>query len=280
MKALLVFNCKKKNAKTFSDSISIFLEKKEISTKSVSFTEKNFQKPKKDEYDIIICLGGDGTILKVIHDYHYLNIPFFGINNGHFGFITPFTEHDWQDGLLSFINGECKLSNRIMLDIKQIRNNKIIMKDSVVNEVCIRRPESKSMLRIKASADGNCFANCIAADGVIVSTPTGSTAYSMSAGASILSPEMEAYIFTPSNPFMATNRAIVFPASCTLNLSISIRKESDRGIIDVDGKILSDMQIDDELEIKTSPLKYSLVIKEHQNEYLKIAETLYWNKKD
>ena len=273
---LIYVNSFKQNADSFVNNIVSFLKKEDAEITRINLTQYEKQDILKKNFDLIITLGGDGTLLKAIHEFHSMCIPFFAINNGTLGFITPYTKADWKEGLKKYFDGYAKYSKRILLKVKHMRKNKLLREDVCVNEVYLHRTQFRSMIRIKASVNDEMFAGPLSADGVIVATPTGSTAYSMAAGASILSNEMKAFIFMPNNPFMSMDRGLVFTEKSRLSLALMENEKLKEGIIDCDGVFFSEFKSDEHLDISIYEKQVRIVKNPNLSEFERIGNKLEW----
>ena len=278
-RVLLFVNPYKQNAESFTDSIISFLRKEDADCVVEKFSSYDKTGILKQKFDFIITLGGDGTLLKAIHEFHSLCIPFFAINNGTLGFITPYTKADWKDGLKKTLEGSFACSKRILLRIRHLKKTKVLKEDICVNEVYLHRPQFRSVIRIKASVNDEVFAGPLCADGVIVATPTGSTAYSMAAGASILSNDMKAFLFMPNNPFMSMDRGLVFTEKAKLRLTLMENEKSNEGVIDCDGVFFSEFKSDEKLDISIYEKTVRIIRNPALSEFERIGNKLEWLKK-
>lgn len=154
--------------------------------------------------DYAVSLGGDGTILRLIHRHSELQAPIFGINAGSLGFMADIPINDVYHGLEELLKGRCIVQDRIMMEGETVNGEGSF----AVNEIVIHRAQNPCLIDLALSVDGN-YLNTFSADGIIISTPSGSTAYSLAAGGPILTPELEAFIITPICPHTITNKPIV-----------------------------------------------------------------------
>jgi NAD+ kinase len=156
------------------------------------------------EIDFVISLGGDGTILRLIHRYPDIEAPFLGINLGGLGFMADIPINDIYTSLQDLLNGNYHLSKRLVMEGKTEKQESCF----AVNEFVIHRAQNPGLVDLSIHVDG-LYLNTFSADGVIISTPSGSTAYSLAAGGPILTPELEAFVITPISPHTISNRPIV-----------------------------------------------------------------------
>ena len=159
---------------------------------------------KPEEVDFIISLGGDGTILRIVHAHPELNAPIIGINLGGLGFMADIPIEEIYPCLDNILKGNFTIQNRIMMEGEcQGQDNCF-----AINEMVIHRSHNPSLIDFAVYVDGN-YLNTFSADGLIIATPNGSTAYSLAAGGPILTPELQAFILTPISPHTLSNRPIV-----------------------------------------------------------------------
>ena len=158
--------------------------------------------------DLLICFGGDGTILHAARDATLHNIPILGVNMGSVGFMA-----ELERGELSLLTllaaGEYRTEERMMLSVRVLRGEKVLSEDLALNDAVISKGSMARVAEMEVRADGVLVTNLMG-DGVIVSTPTGSTAYSLSAGGPIIDPSLESIIMTPICPHSLASRSIVF----------------------------------------------------------------------
>ena len=163
--------------------------------------------------DCLISLGGDGTILRLIHHFPHLQAPLLGINLGHLGFMTDIPLTELYSCLEELAAGEYTIEKRIMMEGKTA-NGDICF---AVNEMVIHRSRNPSLIDLSIHVDG-VYLNTFSADGIIVSTPNGSTAYSLSAGGPILTPDLNAFVITPISPHTISNRPLVLMPKQTIEV--------------------------------------------------------------
>lgn len=154
--------------------------------------------------DCLISLGGDGTILRLVHHFPHLEAPILGINLGHLGFMADIPLADLYPSLEELIAGEYQIQERVMMEGHTYGGQHCF----AVNEMVIHRAHNPSLIDLSIHVDGN-YLNTFSADGIIIATPSGSTAYSLAAGGPILTPELNAFVITPISPHTISNRPIV-----------------------------------------------------------------------
>ena len=166
---------------------------------------------------VMVCYGGDGTLLEGVHRLNGVDIPVIGINGGHLGFLALAPRENIREVFEGIASGKLNLEQRDLLCIEGLADEKLY----ALNEVSVQRLGA-SMISIDATIDGNAVAT-YNGDGVIISTPTGSTAYSLSAGGPILAPSCHSFLITPIAPHNLTMRPIVMPDSSEVTLHINTR---------------------------------------------------------
>jgi len=157
-----------------------------------------------DRIDFRISLGGDGTILRLVHRHPQLNAPLLGINLGSLGFLADIPQDDILSSLDDLINGRYHIQERMMMDGYTSQGNTCF----AVNEVVVHRAQNPCLVDLAIYVDGR-YVNTFSADGIILSTPSGSTAYSLAAGGPILTPELDVFVITPICPHTISNRPII-----------------------------------------------------------------------
>lgn len=184
------------------------------------------------EFDLLIALGGDGTMLRASHLCGPQGIPVLGINLGRFGFLMEIRQDGWQEAITRLIEGDYWIENRMMLSAEQARDDQYLGKWDVVNEVVISRGGFVRPVHLDTSVDGR-FLTTYVADGLIASTPTGSTAYALAAGGPILPPELRTILLVPIAPHLSIDRAIVLAEGSSVSIRV---KTSHEAVLSIDGQ--------------------------------------------
>ena len=226
--------------------------------------------PKKIKF--LISMGGDGTILRLANRYSHLDAPILGINLGHLGFMADVPVSDIYPSLLDLLNGSYTIDHRLILEASNKREEHLY----AVNDIVIHRAQNYSLIELAIQLDG-VYVNTFVADGIIIATPNGSTAYSLAAGGPILSPTLEALVITPICAHTISNRPIVL----TSEHKIEIQYLSDYAPIEVraDGLEAIEMKTHETITIKRSERKFKLV-NLHRHEYFSTLRTkLGWSGK-
>lgn len=255
-KCLLIINIYKPEAKTKALEIQNFLQNKQIQVETLLYehTIKDF--PYTD-IDFVITLGGDGTVLFAARKVASLQIPIFPINFGQFGFIAGIAPNNWQEPLNQFLNNSANITKREMLKIEVFRNEQKIFASTALNDAVIRTGGPAQIAELVVDYDNHSFGK-FAADGVIVSTPTGSTAYSVAAGGPIVDPNLDAFVLNPICPFSLSNRPLVLNSSGKLSISILPSRGSEI-FLTCDGQNVQKLQKDDIIIIEQDKNKALLI---------------------
>jgi NAD+ kinase len=203
-----------------------------------------------------VVLGGDGTLLSAARALCPRGISLLGVNLGHFGFLTELVEEDLFESLPCFLEGRAKLDERIALEASVIRDGYAVCRKMAVNEACIMKGPYGRMTVLGLSVSGT-EVDTYHADGVIISTPTGSTAYSLSAGGPIVAPQVEALTVTPVCPHTLYSRSIVVPVTETCDVKVFVPSLST--ILSIDGQEYFSLKSDDTVRVMASSVRVSLL---------------------
>jgi len=252
-KAVLFINLQKKNAEKFSAVIREELEKRSIDTTVFLFDGKP-DKPPVGEWDIAFSLGGDGTVLYTARCLAPHQTPILPVNLGALGFIAGVDADKWLDVFNQWEKGEISLSHRCMFEISVERACQNVYKNTCLNDIVISASGIAKLINLDVHIHSSLGVTALGfyrCDGMIVSTATGSTAYSMAAGGPILDPEMEAMILSPICPFSLSNRSFVLPSRQTLVMDVA--KEQRTGVLlTVDGQDIFNLECEDKVIVKQS----------------------------
>ncbi len=226
--------------------------------------------------DIIIVLGGDGTMLNVARLVGDKGLPILGVNIGGLGFLTSVQEVELYEVLDKVLAGECAVEERIMLTACVLRHSECIAEYNVVNDVVVNKGALARIIDLETYIDHNYIAT-FKADGLIVSTPTGSTAYALSAGGPILYPTLNSIILAPICPHTLTNRPIVLPDDVVVN--IVLKSQNEDVFLTLDGQVGFSLRQNDIIEVKKSQFKAKFFIP-CEREYFQILRTkLKWGER-
>jgi NAD+ kinase len=228
-----------------------------------------------EKSDFLVSLGGDGTLLSLVRRSYKYNKPVLGINAGTLGFLADITIDDVDNFLNQLINGEYRIDNRMMMEgsitTKEGEKNPFF----ALNDVVLTRAAISKMVKINASIDGEWF-NTYRGDGLIISTPTGSTAYNLAAGGPVMYPLTNAFIMTAVSAHSLTNqRPLVVPSDFTIELS----SPSEKVIAVIDGQDHYEMHPGDVLSIQGAKKGAKLLHRKERNYFSVLREKLSWGDK-
>lgn len=230
----------------------------------------NLENFRPEEIDFLITLGGDGTILRVLHNHPELTSPIIGINLGSLGFMTDIPVNAIESTLGKVMNGEFEIEKRLIIEGKKEDSKKAPF---AINEIVFHRDKNPCIIDLQLFVDG-VYLNTFSADGLIISTPNGSTAYSLSAGGPILTPELEVLLITPICPHTISNRPIVISASKTIkvvNTSSNMPLE-----VTYDGLPLQTLAENEHIDISLSKREFRLVSLDGHDFFSTLRSKLGW----
>lgn len=213
------------------------------------------ERVERGEFDLLVALGGDGTVLRAGMLCAPVGTPILGINLGRFGFLAEIQRGEWRTGLEALMAGRYWLEERMLLEASHTRAGRVLEQAVVVNEVVVARGQFVRPIRVRAAVDGYYLTNYVA-DGVIVSSPTGSTAYALAAGGPILPPELHNMLIIPVAPHLTMDRAIVLSSGAEVDLTVYTDHEA---VMSVDGRSPKPMLDGDQVHVGVSRLKARFV---------------------
>ncbi len=207
------------------ESASLFLYQAFPDTPDFARESDVFKRVSKEQFrdtvDMVIVLGGDGTLLSLARMMSQREVPIFGVNLGHLGFLTETPVNRVESALEQLVAGRFSYDERLMLHGEILnRENEVIVSETVLNDVVVNKAALARIMDLKLTIDGS-FASDYKSDGLIVATPTGSTAYSLAAGGSIVFPNTDVLAVTPICPHSLTNRPIVLDAGSVIEISLN-----------------------------------------------------------
>lgn len=264
--------------------LTSFLEEKKINylldpsasqiIKKKERTVERLLLPKK--CDLIMVLGGDGTLLSAARFIPPLNVPIMGINLGRVGFLTEISVEEMVEILESFLKDECPIQKRMMLNATLLRDRKEIVSYNCLNDAVITKSTLARIIQLRVSALSGLVAD-VFADGLIVSTPTGSTAYNLAANGPIVMPQVEAIILNPLCPQTLSLRPIILPSEEVVE--ITVLGSVSEVFLTADGQIGNPLLPYDKIIVKKSEHFINLVQHPRQDYFSLLREKLGWSKK-
>ena len=226
--------------------------------------------------DLIIVLGGDGTLISVARRVAEHNIPRVGVNLGRLGFLTEITRDELPEMLEQLIADDYQVSDRMMLDALIHRNDKVVGKFTVLNDVVINKGALARIIDMETYVDGR-YLTSYKADGLIISTPTGSTGYNLAAGGPIIYPDINSLLITPICPHMLTNRPIMVWSRSVIDIKVNF--EDDVVFFTADGQVGHKLLPGDRVEVRRSESRTRLV-SSPSKDYFEILRTkLSWGQR-
>ncbi len=235
-----------KNSEAFAEAeaMTFFLKEKGMDAPCGSLYDEELRKRvKKREFDMLITVGGDGSVLRAGHLCAPSGVPILGVNLGRLGFLIQIDRKEWREYFEKLLNGEAWIENRMMLRAEHIRAGESLGSSNALNEVVVARGQNLRPVRLTASVDGRRLTSYVA-DGLIAATATGSTAYALAAGGPILPPELRNILLVPIAPHLSVDRAVVLSEGS----SVSIVIKSENAVLSVDGQPPTPLMEDDQVK--------------------------------
>jgi NAD+ kinase len=236
------------------------------------------QAPREDlaaNVDLILVLGGDGTMIATARMLGDREVPVLGVNYGGLGYLAEFRIEELYQALESILAGNFRLDKRVMLGVELRRGGELITSNRVLNDVVINKSALARIIEIEAYLNQR-FVNSFRADGLIISTPTGSTAYNLSAGGPVIFPSMNAVVITPICPFTLSNRPIVVPDDATIELLL--KTDQEEVTLTLDGQVGFSLKVEDCVVIRKSSATFNLVQPSNRNYFDVLRDKLRWGR--
>jgi len=231
-----------------ADLVVRFLKEKGFDAPQGSIYDEDLRKRvKQGEFDIMIAVGGDGTMLRAGHLCAPCGVPILGINLGRLGFLMQVDRSEWREMFVHLFNGEAWIENRMMLSAEHVRGGEILGHWQALNEAVVSRGLNLRPVRLAANVDGRLLTTYVC-DGLIAATPTGSTAYALAAGGPILPPDLRNILIVPIAPHLSVDRAVVLAEGS----SVSIIVKSDNSVVSVDGQPPLPLSEDDHVDVRAA----------------------------
>ena len=225
--------------------------------------------------DLMLVLGGDGTMIATGRMLGDNQIPVIGVNYGGLGYLAEFPIEEMFPALEAILAGQYKVQQRLMLRVELWRGQELVSHNRVLNDVVINKSALARIIEIEAYLNEQ-FVNLFRADGLIVATPTGSTAYNLSAGGPIIFPSMNAIVITPICPFTLSNRPIVVPDDSVIE--VRLITENEEVALTLDGQVGFSVQAGDRIVIRKSNTAFNLVQPPNRNYFEVLRNKLKWGR--
>ncbi len=228
--------------------------------------------------DLAIIMGGDGTMLAAARQLATSDVAMIGINHGRLGFITDIPLGSADEAITRVLNGAFVQDERILLEGRVMRGEETIFSGMALNDVIINRAGRGGMIELRVECNG-AFMHSQRADGLIIATPTGSTAYALSAGGPILHPQVDALVLVPVAPQTLSNRPITLPDDSVLNITISALGRVESGAsVHFDMQALSNCQEGDRIDVRRSPHRVRFLHPQGYSYFATLRSKLNWNR--
>ena len=224
--------------------------------------------------DLIILFGGDGSLINVVGRLKGNQIPVLGVNFGKFGFLAEYEFQEFLSDMNKILEGDFQISERMMHRTKVIRAGLTIFESYALNDSVISRSHFSRIIKISLEVS-NQYCTRYHVDGLIISTPSGSTAHSLGAGGPIIHPTMDATIVTPICPHTMSMRPLVLPGKMTIIMTII--EKSDTVAVTIDGQIMHELNIGDIVEIDIAPDKMLLIVSGRRTFFDRLHTKLNWS---
>jgi len=239
----------------------------------------NFKKADRDvigsQCDLAIVVGGDGTILNAVRSLIDAHVPLLGINVGRLGFLADISPDELESSLTEIFNGSYREEQRLLLEMQVLRNGEVIFEGDAFNDVVVHIRDVARMIEFETRINDE-FVNHQRADGIVVSTPTGSTAYALSSGGPILHATLDVITLVPISPHTLSSRPLVVNANSEIDILICNTKE---GIAQAtcDGHLSTDVHVGDHIMVKRKAEKITLLHPKQYNYFEILRAKLHWS---
>jgi NAD+ kinase len=227
-------------------TIAAFLKEKGLNAPTGNlYDEGLYRRVKRGEFDLLIALGGDGTMLRAAHLCAPYAVPILGINLGRLGFLIQVEHKEYRKRLSQLLDGKAWIENRMMLLVEHVRAGEVRSVLHALNEATVSRGQVLRPVHLSVDVDGRLLTTYVA-DGLIAATPTGSTAYALAAGGPILPPELRNILIVPIAPHLSVDRAVILSEGS----SVSIHIQGENTVFSVDGQEAIGLAEDDHVNVR------------------------------
>ena len=268
----LLSNNKKNKATETNALILKWLEAKGIQVSELAFDEVQSLP---SDLDLVIAIGGDGTMLHAARLTAPANIPLVGVNRGYLGFLADIKPDTFAEDLESIFSGKGIPEKRILLTARLYRGDVLIAEAEALNDVVVKNDNAGRMMHFDTTVNKE-YLTAHFGDGLIIATPTGSTAYALSCGGPILSPDTQVISLTPICPHTLTDRPIVLPSTSDVELKLNPRTNS--AVISLDGQEFGNLEQGMRLVVTEAKDRLSLIHPAHYNYYEILRSKLHWGR--
>lgn len=274
-RVLIIANLEKDAAASTAESLSAYLSGMGIPSEAYYYTGDPDGPPTTEGATLVVSLGGDGTVLYAARVAAPLGIPILPVNLGHFGFIAEIGKSDWKAAIDDWASGKLAISERLMLDVEIWREDARQASFWAMNDATVSAQGIAKLIAFGICMGGSSLVR-YRADGVIVATPTGSTAYNLAAGGPVLHPEMDAMIVNPVCPFTLSHRALVVPSKEAIEISMEDGRRPG-SMLTIDGQVTFTLRPGDRIRISGAPKKAHIHASEGFAFYELLRTKLAWS---
>jgi NAD+ kinase len=240
---------------TEAEAMSAFLKERGMDAPVGSLYDEELRKRvKKGDFDMLIAVGGDGSVLRAGHLCAPSKVPILGVNLGRLGFLIQIDRKEWRGYFERLFNGEAWIENRMMLNAEHVRAGESLGTTIALNEVVVGRGANLRPVRLVAYVDSRELTSYVA-DGLIAATATGSTAYALAAGGPILPPELRNILLVPIAPHLSVDRAVVLSEGATVGITV----KSENAVFSVDGQPPTSLMEDDHVNVTVADVTAQFV---------------------
>ncbi len=229
-----------------------------------------------DQIDLAIVVGGDGTLLHVARLLAEQGVPAIGINLGRLGFLTDISFSDLETGIGAILNGQYTIEKRTMLQCTTFKDEQVVFSGYALNEIVLSKGNTGRVIEFEIRVNGN-YVSQIRSDGLILATPTGSTAYALSAGGPIIYPDLSVICMSPICPHTLSNRPIILDENNTIEITAIETRESQANLA-LDGVLSYQVTGDETITISKAPKKLKLIRIEGFNHFETLYSKLGWQR--
>jgi NAD+ kinase len=226
--------------------------------------------------DLVIAIGGDGTMLMAAHILCDIDVPLLGINLGHVGFLADIPADDIANNMDEILNGNYVEDVRFLLRGQVFRNDECVYEDYAFNDIVIQKWNIARLVELETYING-AFVHTHRSDGMIISSPTGSTAYALAGGGPVVHPSLDALILVPICPHSLTNRPIVIDGNSCVEVVVGTR-EIDHARLTFDGEIGLELAPSDRIRVEKQNKKARLIHPPEHDQFHILREKLHWSK--
>lgn len=230
-----------------------------------------------EQADMAIVVGGDGTMLNAARNLAPYEVPLIGINLGRLGFLTDIPKDRMFEGLEKILDGDFRTEQRILLQAEVMRDGKAVHASNAFNDVVINKGQLARLIEFESHIDGE-FVNSTRADGIIIATPTGSTAYALSAGGPILHPTLPAIVLVPICPHTLSDRPLAVSSESRIEI-VMIHTSYQSAHVTLDGQINFSLQDKDRVRVRRADKPVTLIHPSDRNHYDVLRAKLRWGEK-